>query len=413
MKPVISTTCLTLLLLLTIGLLLMPTAQAQNYAVIHSFTGGEDGASPESGVIIDGGGNLYGTANAGGAYGLGTVYKMSKRGDWILSPLHSFAGSQNGDGANPAAIVRESSGVLYGTTLYGGGSGCGYGCGTVFELRPGATRPSSIISPWPDSLLHSFSGPDGAGPYSLVSDGAGDLFGVTAYGGANGDGAVFELTPSGSGWMENTIYSFTGGRDGANPFGVVAIDALGNVYGTAYQGGQGGYGTVFELTPSGSGWTETTLYAFAGLFGQAVLPQSGLILGPSGSLYGAAEYYGNPYAVVFELSPSNGGWSYQQIAVLYDCCVYANLTMDSGGNLYGTVFGEFGVLLFGSVFKLTPSSEGWQYYSLYQFQGPPDGAGPVSAVSMDANGNLFGTTYYGGSSTECYQGCGVVWEITP
>ena len=166
------------------------------------------------------------------------------------------------------------------------------------------------------------------------------------------------MTPSGSGWIENVIYNFRDGTDGGYPYAGLIVDQSGNLYGTTTDAGTGGGGTVFELSPSGGGWTYSVLYSIAGPFG-------------------------------------------------YQCGPAWALVMDVGGNLYGTTQCD-GASGRGNVFKLTPSNGSWTYTSLYDFTGGSDGWLPLSSVVFDANGNLYGTAAAGGADDK-----GVVWEITP
>jgi uncharacterized repeat protein (TIGR03803 family) len=251
------------------------------------------GSVPIAGVIQDAQGNLYGTTSQGGAHGAGVVFKLSTIGK--ETPLHSFAGGT--DGSEPrAGLIRDAEGNLYGTTFMGGDPACssGLGCGTVFKLsRTGK-----------ESVLYSFTaGADGGYPEAgVIRDADGNLYGTTAdRGGANDDGVVFKLDPTGK---ETVLHIFTGGTDGAGPAGVIQ-DAAGNLYGiTETGGGDGnngnGCGIAFKLDPTG---TETILHVFAGQ--------------PDG------------------------------------CFAFAPLIQDAKGNLYGTTEGG-GVDNFGTVFKLTP-----------------------------------------------------------
>lgn len=403
-------------------------AQAQTFQKIRDFTGGQDGANPTSGMIIDGVGNLYGTSSQGGAHGGGAVFKLSyKNSVWVLTPLYEFAGGS--DGAVPNGVVFGPDGSLYGTTYTGGTGSClyGTGCGTVFRLRPPATACRTAICYWTETVLYRFTGgSDGGTPENgnLVFDQSGNLYGTTAFGGTgcidgtNGCGTVFELMPSGGGWAEEVLYQFTGGSDGQEILAGVTFDKMGNLYGTASDGGNlecgigYGCGIAFQLTPSGSGWTKNTIYTFQGGT-DGYTPQAGLIFDGSGNLYGATRNGGSGFGdggAVFELAPSDGGWT---ISALYGLSgpqgggPVDSLALDTAGNLYGTTY-EDGAHFYGNVFKLTRSGGGWTYSSLYDFTGGTDGGVPYCSPVLDSRGNLYGTTYYDGANGE-----GVVFEIAP
>ena len=208
--------------------------------VLHSFSGGTDGASPYAGLIMDANGNIYGTTSGTqSGYGdvNGNVFKLTPTGTETV--LYTFSGGA--DGANPVAgLVEDANGNLYGTTEYGGDlSLCsGFGCGVAFEITAAGTY----------TVLHRFgAGTDGRLPLAgLVVDAAGNLYGTTNLGGTSFSGTVFEITPSGT---ESLLYSFTGGVDGAFPFAGLLRDAKGNLYGTTFGGGALGNGTVFKLVP--------------------------------------------------------------------------------------------------------------------------------------------------------------------
>ena len=397
------------------------------YKALHSFTGGIDGGAPSGGPTIDGAGNLYGTTFSGGA-GYGTVYKLTQKGSgWIFNPLYSLRGGK--DGTYPSsAVIIGLDGTLYGTTGGGGGGRCmsGYpGCGTVFTLRPRAAACQTAVCSWSEYVIHSFTGgSDGAYSFGNVVEGqSGNLFGTTVYGGMYGDcdnydgfgcGIAYMLTPALGGWKETVLWNFGQGNDGQMPYAGMIFDKAGNLYGTTARGGQYGQGTVFQLTPSGSGWTENILYSFQGE-SDGSSPYAGLIVDASGNFYGATPVGGQGGGgTVFELTPSNGNWTF---SVLYSfpgvqgtyTGPYGSLVMDKAGSLYGTTSGNFGQYGdYGTVFKLTPSADGWTYKLMYAFTGGPDGQSPYSALVLDSNGNLYGTAANNGA-----YGYGVVFEITP
>jgi uncharacterized repeat protein (TIGR03803 family) len=374
----------------------IPEAQAQTFSAIYSFTGGSDGGIPLDGLMIDGAGNLYGTASYGGPGGNGVVFKVNPRGKETV--LHGFTGGT--DGAKPeASLVMDATGNLYGTTTAGGASGAG----TVFKV----TRYGK------EKVLYTFTGTtDGASPEAaLVMDKAGNLYGTTTAGGSAGNGTVFKLAPrkkQGGEWKEKVLYSFGQGTDGAVPVAGVTL-VSGNLYGTTSAGGTYGYGTIFQLTPSKSGWTENTLYNFQG-GNDGDVPYAGLIVDQSGNLYGAATGGGTGAGgTIFELSPSNGGWTFTVLFNIPGWTLsgpFRNLMMDASGNLYGTTHcdGSYGD---GTVYELTPSGGTWTYTSLHAFAGT-DGYFSYSNLVFDKQGNLNGTVSVGGAN-----GYGVVFKIAP
>ncbi len=410
---------------MVLSLLFCLPAKTQTFTVLHSFTGGADGGNAYAGLTIDRAGNLYGTTSAGGA-GYGTVFELKRSGSaWILHTLYTFRGNAAGDGALPdARVIFGPDGKLYGTTYEGGGTNCGsYGCGTVFALAPSLSACKAALCPWSETILARFTeGFNGRLPQSeVVFDPAGNLYGTTSTGGGRNMGTAYELVSNNGAWTEKVIYSFFGTSDGGNPYAGLVFDHDVNLYGTALT-------TVFELTPSGQGWTETTLYQLPPYVGT----YAGVVFDPSGNLYGATTLdYGLTYpgGSVFELATSGSGWMPETLYSFPSgtnggAGPAASLTIDSLGNLYGTTYadpnngcrGGYGC---GTVFKLSPNPDGsWTNTFLYKFTGGADGANPFSNVTFDSNGNLYGTTAYGGKTgNNCgsqfgYQ-CGVVWEITP
>jgi uncharacterized repeat protein (TIGR03803 family) len=402
-----------------------PPAQAQTFNVIYSFTGAGDVHNPYAGVTMDAAGNLYGTSggaeNPGGA-GHGAVYKLTrKNGAWLFTPIYNFAGGS--DGADPIArVVFGPDGSLYGTTIYGGGSSnCQYGCGTVFKLQPPATVCKAVLCPWAETVLYRFQGAaDGSCPEygDLVFNQSGDMYNTAGEGGNTctaGYGVVYKLTRSGQSYTQSLVYSFAGGSDGAYPFGGVVFDGAGNLYASS-TGTTGIPPTVIELTPNGGGWSETTLHDFsAGSDGW--YPVAAPIFDTAGNLYGTTVAYGpDGGGTVYQLMPMGGNWTF---SVLQSFAgregPWGPLLMDSAGNLYGMT-GADGAYGYGNVFELTPSSGGWTYRDLHDFTGGSDGQYPIGNLIMDADGNLYGATTYGGQpGTNCRSGfgCGVVFEINP
>lgn len=383
-------------------------AQAQTYTVLHKFSGPE-GAYPDAGLTQDNAGNFYGTASGGGSAGSGTVFKViHSSSGWTVLPLYSFQGGYDGQSPlSPVAIGPD--GTLYGTTIGGGYTGGNYcwdgGCGVVFNLKPGPKAPVSALAPWTQTVLRAFTGYpyDGDQPVygPLIFDQQGNLYGTTQFGGNNGDdGIVFKLTPSGSGWTESILYNF--GLPTNGPLSGVVMDSAGNLYGTAADGG-----VVFELSPSGSGWVMTILHTFKG-GNDGDLAYGGLVMDGAGNLYGATSSGGSGFGgVVYELSPSGGGWTYQ---ILYSLSgsrgPFGNLTLDAAGNLYGAAQSD-GANDAGMIFKLTPSNGSWVFTDLHDFSFKTDYF-PYGAVTVDANGNLYGTASESGAN-----GKGAIWEITP
>lgn len=254
--------------------------------VLYTFTGGKDGYWPTGNLILDAQGNLYGTTRYGGhEQRSGTAFKISPTGQ--KSTLYEF-GAYKGDGRGPeAGLIMDTQGNLYGTTGSGGHRGgelkgltCPGGCGIVFEINAAGV----------ETILYTFMGwkaQDGAVPVAaLVMDAEGNLYGTTNYGGVYGYGTVFKLVPSGK---ETVLYSFTGSAGGAFPSGNVVFDAEGNLYGTTFSGGADDFGTVFELTSSG---TEKVLYSFTGGTDGGA-PQDGLVYDTHGNLYGVTFTGGN------------------------------------------------------------------------------------------------------------------------
>ncbi len=382
-------------------MLMAQPAIAQTLTVLHTFSG-PDGLYPYSGVTLDRAGNLYGTTYGGGANQDGTVYQLKRAGSgYIHNQLHAFAGGN--DGEQPwGGVIFGPDGALYGTTTGGGFEDVG----TVFSLRPPVTICRSVLCPWTETVLSGvgqFSGVEPA--YGQIAfDSAGNIYGTTAFGGAEGYGDVYELSRSGNSWTGTEIYSF-GDPDAQYPAHNVMLDSEGNLYGTTDGGGLDSEGAAFQLVRSGSGWSENILANF-GAFGTGGYGATGLIMDGAGNLYGGTLGAQNAGASMFELSPSGNSW---QLTVLHSftrgLACWGNLVFDSSGNLYGTTY-SLGTHGMGNIFKLSPSGGGWTYADLYDFSNNGDGENPTGDLTIDASGNIYGTNL--GEN-----GHGVVWKLTP
>lgn len=319
---------------------------------IFNFT---SGAAPKARVVFGPDGHLYGTASGGAVFNLipsPTVCSTAQCQPWRVTTLHAFTGYPDGAEPGYGDLTWDVQGNIYGTTTMGGTKDLG----VVYEMMP----PVPPSKTWTESVIWNFTGPDGQNPQNaVIFDTNGNLLGTAEQGGANGFGTVFRLTQSGNTWTETNVYDFQGGTDGKSPIAGLMIDGSGNVYGATSDGGSGGGGTVFELVPSGNSYTFKLLYSFSG--------QQGNNCGPWGTL-----------------------------------------TTDATGSLYGTTYCD-GSNHGGSVFKLTSTQNGWVYTSFHDFPAyRSDATNPISNVSFDANGNLWGTASFCGGGCE-----GLVWMIKP
>ncbi len=322
--------------------------------VIYPFKGGSDGAQPGSGVVFDKEGNLYaasGTDGNPGCYeggGCGAVIELTPSGNnWSETTIYTFNQSDGGGSASPLSI--DGDGNLYGTGLWGGLPGCYFGCGTIFELSPSSGA-------WTEQTLYQFTdGSDGATPYSSQLLYKGNLYGVAVPpSGVGGSSVVFELKHSKSGWNDESIYTFPTPIDGDTWAGLV-FDSQGNAYGTTTYGGANGAGSVYKLAESGGVWTLTTLYPFTG-GSDGGNPWAPVTLDKSGNIYGTARSGGLGNGVVFELVYSGGTYTYKLLYPFAGGTDGAQPTAPvvlRGGKLYGTTnFG--GSANVGVLYEVTP-----------------------------------------------------------
>jgi uncharacterized repeat protein (TIGR03803 family) len=345
----------TVAMVLAILMAISVSGNAATYQTIATLPG----ALGPGALIFDSAGNIYGTTSSGGAFNGGMIFKLSSGsgGVWNETVLYDFPGAFQGCWPN-SPLVFDQAGNLYGTT-----SGCGRAKGGVaFELSPNGNGG------WTETVIYNnFSGKRGVKPFGgLAIDKAGNLYGATASGGVScpdvtgGCGTVFRLKRNQKGvWVEKILHTFTGSPDGASPYRGVALDSAGNLYGTTFFGGSSpgclSCGSVFKVSPTGNTWTEQVIYNFAG--------------GPDGA---------NPYATV---------------------------VLDEAGNLYGTTSGG-GDAQKGVVFRLAPIGSGWTETAIHSFGGSGDGGQPTEPVTRDSNGNLYGVAPIGDSS-------GVAFKLTP
>jgi len=403
-----------ILTIVAVVLVLSLNATAATQNVLYAFTGGADGGLPFSGgVVFDNAGKLYGTTQRGGAHGQGTVFQLSPSsvGRWTESVLYSFSGGSDG-GLPAAGVILDHDGNVYGTASQGGDPSCL--CGVVFKLTQSGNA-------WTETILYTFHpGADGHFPLAgLAFDGAGSLYGTTAFGGhpapkcsASGCGIVFKLTLNGSSWSETVLHYFNG-NDGASPQSGVIIDSLGFIYGTATRGGNtNGDGSAFKLSPTGK---VARLYKFTPTNKSGASPTGGLILDGSGNVYGTNGHSPAGSGAVFELTLNpRGYWKAIALHTFIDsddgAIPIGGLTFDATRtHLYGaTAVGGADPGRGGTIFQLTPVGDKWMETHLYDFTGGNDGGFPLGALVFDDAGNLYGVTSKGGAFDQ-----GVVFQIQP
>ena len=393
-----------------IGMLILMggAAQAQTYKILYTFKGGStDGANPFGGLVRDGAGNLYGTTTTGGSGQLGTVFRLNSAG--AETALYKFPQNASHGSVPQAGLVTDPAGNGYGTTVGGGANRIG----VIYKINLAG-----------QTVLYSFTGPPGGiYPTGLVRDTAGNLYGTTTFGGGSnncnggtGCGTAFKWDTAGN---FTVLHAFTGASgDGANPSGVI-LDSAGNLYGTTTTGGitggscgPTGCGTVYKIDAAGN---YTILYSFTATGGDGSVPVGTLLL-RKGVLYGVTLHsscgaIGSMYSMTLTGSET----------VLYCFANASNgtnpssgLVADGQGNFYGTM--SSGGVCCGTVYQLffDTGTGKWADKTLYSFTGTGgDGNKPLAPLAIDAKGNLYGTTEFGGSTTNCSLGCGIAFQVGP
>ncbi|MHB8218342.1 MAG: choice-of-anchor tandem repeat GloVer-containing protein [Candidatus Sulfotelmatobacter sp.] len=368
-------------------LFLVLSLSAQTFTTLHSFDL-TDGATPFAGLIQATDGNLYGTTGAQGTNGGGTVFKITPGG--TLTTLYSFAtcGSCT-DGYSPiAGLVQATNGDFYGTTLSGGV----FLEGTVFKITPSGAL----------TTLYSFCAQtnctDGQAPNGLVQATDGNFYGTAEVGGANGQGTVFKITPSG---VLTTLYSFCSQSsclEGGRPTQTLIQGSDGSLYGTTPGFGANDAGTVFRITTSGA---LTTLYSFCAQSNctDGGTPNAPLVQAANGSFYGetaggGANFF---YGTIFKITSTGTLTTLHSFDAIDGEAADGGLVQGSDGNFYGTT-SSGGVNSGGTAFKITPSGTLTTLYSFcVQYPSCGDGQTPVAALVQDTNGVFYGTTELGGT----------------
>jgi uncharacterized repeat protein (TIGR03803 family) len=413
-KPMVSTRVMhSIFLVLAISTILafaLPLNAASTTKVLYAFTGGNDGEYLDTDLVIDSAGNLYGSTVQGGEHSSGTVFELSPSGSgWTHTVLYSFTGGA--DGGEPyKGVTLDSHGNIYGTAVTGGGGSCEGGCGVVFKL----TKSNGTST---QTVIHQFTGgSDGSGPGSgLTFDVHGNLYGMTPTGGTYGLGTVYQLQPQTNGtWNLNVIHTFTGGNDGSSgSAGRLILDRAGNLYGVTTVGGANGKGIVFEITQTNGTWALTPLYAFKDQ-PDGALPYGGLIFDKGGNLYGTTYYAGvHDWGTVYKLTHAKGTWVetnlYSFKGNADGGAPISTLVSDSAGNLYGTTSAGGTGCDCGEIFKLSPNANGrWTESIPYRFSGAPNAGFSYNGMVAGTDGSFYGATTHGGAAND-----GTIYKFTP
>lgn len=443
------------------GTLFRLAADGSGFTTLHTFGSAPDAGGYLTGDLIAGAdGDVYGTVEQGGAFSRGSVFKIHPDGSGYTL-IREFTGGDH-DGWDPVGgLIQLPDGTLCGTTRFGGptSAGAALGNGTVFSLRPDGSSPKTLAlltgrageggtpldravpGPGGDlygvnfsdgvyahgtlyrltpatgtvTVLHDFgaSGSDGTAPDAAPLPGAdGFLYGTTSTGGTSGSGTVYRVAPDGSGY--SVLHAFGAAGDGTRPRGSLVQTADGSLFGVTESGGASAFGTVFRLSPDGSGYA--TLYSFNPYNGpDGSRPLAGLLVGADGALYGTASEGVASLGVVFRLQPDGSGYTVLHAfdGLASDEYPRAALIQAPDGTLYGTTYGYFsgayGVSAPGGVFKLSPDGSG--YAVLHTFAGTPtEAAFSAAPLVLASDGLLYGAAA-GGSTSSGPLGNGTLFRL--
>lgn len=388
-------------------------AQTFRYRKVYDFGSSADlGTFPSAGVTVDAHGNIFGTTEYGGVSNDGVVYELAALpdGGYGYHRLHSFNIANRGGAYPTAAPVLDTSGNLYGTTKYGGGSDAG----VVYELVANSTGGYSF------KILRDFSGNDGAYPEAgLTLDGSGDLYGTTLNGGQYGCGVVFEMAAAeGGAFTFRRLYSFNGSQ-GRYPLAGLVLDGKGDLFGACWAGGNSNGGVLFELVPRGSStYGYRVLHTFNAANSGGFNPDTVLAMDTNGDLFGATLDGGDfgpdndedSPGTAFELEAQSGGeYTYHTLHSFNSTDGYhpiAGMAIDTDGNVFGST-NQGGNFNLGAVFEMVADGVGgYTFRKLHSFSGP-DGDTPQSGtLAVDARGNVYGTAQGGGAYSY-----GVIFEM--
>ena len=397
------------LVMIAVTLVLATSAWASSESVLYNFGVSGDGLYPQSELVADKAGNLYGTTEYGGTANLGTVFELTPSGTETL--LYSFTGGAT-DGAYPihAPLVFDKAGNLYGETSQGGP----VNAGTVFELKlSGGT--------WTETVLHIFNAypKDGYNPQSGLSfDAAGNMYGTTVQGGKNNLGTVFQMKQSKGKWTEKLIHNFASGNGGYYPYGGIVVGANGYFYGTTYYGGTTfNAGTVYRLFSARGSWVEQVVYIFTGGAG-GTNPYAGMTMDTAGNFYGTTYVGGNSnYGTVYKLTLGKNKKYTQKVLYSFKGYLsndgeypeFAAVILDAKGNIFGATYQGGSSSNEGTVYELKLTKGKYKESVLHAFvdTSGSDGYYPQAGVIL-VKGKLYGTSEYGG-----IHGYGTVFEVTP